>query len=303
MPKNRLIVTQTNNLMNQFILFLALFSTPCLAQNKEYVKYNKEELINTLINKDKEYKAVKDSLEKLKAEWILARKKMVDSSNMLLFMRSQIYDLKKVIKDNNDLFLLDVFRNKYTSKYFQETELETEDKTDKIKNSNTLINSIKVDADQQTLELSNKALAFNRNYQILFEIRQSVLDVKFDEIKVQEAIKLIDTSPSLDSNTTLNLTKIKMINLLRNYKDNTCLLKKVLDKLKPMIDQKALNPTYVKYEKDLRFKDYPFLASVIARMRKDVNSYTAETLNACVDTKNILLNNSKLEDQEVDIKN
>jgi hypothetical protein len=264
--------------MRLFILFLALLSSSCFAQSK-----------------DKEYKAVKDTLEKLKAAKEALLKSSADSFEILGLARRQILELKQVIKDNNDVSLRAVFENKYTAKYFQETDLEVEDKTVKFRNSNTLINSVKVDADQQTLNLSTKALAFNKNYLALFQMRQSVLNVKYDDKKVKDALMLIDSLPQLDTNSNLYKTKVKMANLLKNYKDNTCALKKLLDILKPRKDQKALNPTYLKYEKESRFENYQYLITIISKMKKDVKSYTSDELQPCEDAKNEVPDSRKIE--------
>ena len=281
--------------MRLIFLFLTLTSSSCFAQNKEYAKYTKEELVEVVNKRDREYKAVKDSLEKLKAIKEVMVKSSADSfKNMELALR-KIQELKQVIKDNNNVSLRAVFENKYTAKYFLETDLEMEDKTEKFLNSNTLINSIKVDADPQTLNLSTKALAFNKNYLELLQIRQTVLNVKFDDKKVKAALMVIDSLPELDPNSNLFKTRAKIANLLKNYKDNTCALKKLLDILKPKIDQKSLNPTYLKYEKDLRFGNYQYLISIISKMKKDVNSYTSDALQPCEDPKTAEPENRKME--------
>ena len=113
----------------------------------------------------------------------------------------------------------------------------------------------------------------------------------------------IDSLPQLEEGSNLQNTKVRIGNLLKNYEENTCLLKKYLDLLKAKIDQKALNPTYVKYEKEPRFKDYQYLVSVISKMKKDVNSYTSDALQPCEEEpKKTMKENPKIESQDKENK-
>lgn len=264
--------------------FIPLF---CFAQ-KDLDKYSKDELVRMINQKDQEYNTLKNNFDKLNKAKEAQANAFADSVEALLEARRQILELKFIIKDNNNVFLKEVFESKYTSKYFEETDLELEDKTEKFANSDILIKSVRVDASRQTLDLVLKALEFNTNYITLFQIRQLVLNEKFNEEKVTEALKRIDSLPSLSPNTKLYNTKNRIISLLKNYKDATCDLKKSLDNLKSKIDQKALAPTYVKYENAPKFKDYPYLVMVISRMKKDVLSYTPDALQPCPGSKDIV---------------
>lgn len=277
--------------MKLLVIIFTFFSLPSLAQTTDITKYTKEEFIETISKKDKEFSALMDTLKKLKAEIAGLKSSKTNNLRKDEILEQEVSQLKQVIKQNNEVFLIEVFKEKYTQKYFQETKLEAEDKTEKIRNSDILIKSVSVGADRETLDLSSKAFDFNKNYIALYEIQKTVLNVKFDEKKVQESINTIATLPFLDSNSVLNRTKIHLTELLKNYRDNTCLLKAELDKLKKGIDQKALIPSYLKYEKMPRFNEYKYLLSVIVEMKKNVNSFTQDALQPCEEFKSPATNN------------
>lgn len=243
---------------------------------------SKEELTNTIKQKDLEIVKLKETIKKEKA----SSDKMVNEDSKTA--NNEIAALKKIIKETNTTFLREIFDNKYIKNetYFKDTDLANEDNTKKFENSNILINSIKVDeTNREVIEVCIKAINFNNNYLKLFEIRETVLNKKYDELKINEAIKSIENLAKIDSDSNLNKTKIKISDLLKSYKENTCLLKSILNKLKTNIDQKSLTPTYVKLEKDVHFKDYPYLVSVISEMRKNTISYTNDDLEPCEEVK------------------
>jgi ribosomal protein L19E len=255
------------------LLVLLLIISSAFAQT-DYSKFSKDELISKLKSKEIEIKALKESLDQEKK----AKEKKRNENTSTA--KNEIDELTKIIEETNAVFLREIFDAKYikNTTYFKDTDLANENNTEKFKNSNVLINSIKVKQTNSLLDICNKALDFNKNYLDLFSIKDNVLNKKFDEIKVLEAIKTIENLPELESESKLNIKKMKIVNLLKNYSENICLLRNDLDKLKTKKDQKSLAPTYLKLEKDNRYKDYPFLLSIVSEMRKDVNSYTNDDL-------------------------
>lgn len=247
----------------------------------DYSKFSKDELISNLKTKEIEIKDLKKALDKE-----IKGKEKKNSENTAR-SNDEIAELKKIIEETNTVFLREIFETKYikNTNYFKETDLTIENNTEKFKNSNILINSIKLNEINSVLDVCNKALDFNKNYLTLFDIRDNVLNKKFDDVKVLEAIKIIENLPELESESKLNIKKMKIVNLLKNYSENICLLKNDLDKLKKLKDQKSLAPTYLKLEKESRYKDYPFLQLIISEMRKDVNSYTNDDLQPCEEVK------------------
>jgi hypothetical protein len=269
--------------MRKITLLILLITSSVFAQT-DYSKLSKEELVNKLETKKLEIKDLKESFDKeIKGK----EKKNIEN---IARSNDEIAELKKIIEETNAVFLREIFDAKYVKNttYFKETDLTIENNTEKFKNSNILINSIKLNETNSVLDVCNKALDFNKNYLTLFDIRDNVLNKKFDHIKVLEAIKTIENLPELESESKLNIKKMKIINLLKNYSENICLLKNNLDKLKTQKDQKSLTPTYLKLEKESRYKDYPFLQLIISEMRKDVNSYTNDDLQPCEEVKIII---------------
>jgi hypothetical protein len=262
--------------MKKTTLLILLVTSIAFAQTKE-------ELTNTITLKNSEIEKLKTTLKNEK----VTNDKIVKENSSTL--NKEIAELKKIIKETNTTFLREIFDNKYikNESYFKDTDLANEDNTKKFENSNILINSIKVDeSNREVLDVCNKAINFNNNYLKLFEIRETILNTKYDS-KVIDAIKIIGSLPELDLDSKLHNTKTKILDLLKNYKENTCLLKSSLEKLKTNMDQKSLAPTYLKLEKDVRFKDYPYLVSIISEMRINMNSYTNDDLQPCEEVKKI----------------
>lgn len=269
--------------MKKITLVILLITSNIFAQT-DYSKSSKEELVNKI-------KAIEVQIEDLKKSLVEEKKeKEKKSKDNIGKINAEIVALKKIIEETNTVFLREIFETKYikNTNYFKETDLTIENNTEKFKNSNVLINSIKLNETNSDVDVCNKALDFNKNYLTLFDIRDNVLNKKFDEITVLEAIKTIENLPELESESKLNIKKMKIVNLLKNYSENICLLKNDLDKLKKLKDQKSLAPTYLKLEKESRYKDYPFLQSIISEMRKDMNSYTNDDLQPCVEVKIIV---------------
>jgi len=283
-----------------------IFAFLCFAYlnsfSQDYQKKSKDDLIQLLTQKDDELKGLKKNISQMEQSRTMQASTSQNCSNALAEAQKQIQELKTIIKNNNDVSLRGVFESKYTPEYFEETDLDQEDKLIKFKNSITLINSVKVDASQQTLELATKAMNFNVNYIELFEIRENVLKNKFDENRVVAALKRIENLPAISASSKLSKTKDRLTSLLKNYKEATCDLKGILDALKPKMDQKALLPTYVKVENAPKFKGYPYLVSVISKMKKDVISYTPDALQPCEAVKKPVEENKSKDAQNDKVK-
>ncbi|MFV8393188.1 hypothetical protein [Flavobacterium sp. LB2P6] len=280
--------------MKKITLLLLLITSSVFAQI-DYSKFSKDELMSKLKTKEREISDLKKSLD----EKIIVKDKALKES--FITRNKEVSELTKIIEETNAVFLREIFDAKYikNTTYFKDTDLANENNTEKFKNSNVLINSIKVKQTNSLLDICNKALDFNKNYLDLFSIKDSVLNKKFDKIKVLAAVKAIENLPELESDCKLNIKKMKIVNLLKNYSENICLLRNDLDKLKTKKDQKSLAPTYLKLEKDNRYKDYPFLLSIVSEMRKDVNSYTNDDLQPCIEINQNPIETPKTEKKDL----
>lgn len=238
-----------------FFLSMSLFSQ------------NKDEIIKS---KDNEIKSLKDKIQKELVENEQKKKIEIDNLN------NEILLLKNVIKESNFYFLKDMFDETYNETYFKTRDLSKTDDSENFKLSSALLSSINIDASPELKKLCIRVSDFNTNYLVLLTIRENVLNKKFDESKVQEALNKIKKLPEIDPESKLSNTKKMIEGLLYNYKENICILKKQLDNYKTKLDQKAIKPLYDVLVDDSRFKNYPYLKQIIIDMKKDVTSYTGE---------------------------
>ena len=200
-------------------------------------------------------------------------------------LNKQVLELKQIIKETNATFLREIFDEKYVknASYFKVTDLDLEDKTKKFENSNVLINSIKADENNKDVfDIANKALVFNRNYLVLFDVRKNVLFEKYDSSIVEEALKKINSLPALEKELKLYASKERLVAYLKNYLENTCSLKKILSTYKEGDQTSAMKLKYTALEKDVRFKDYPYLVEVIKKIKNNKNDYTNDLLAPCI---------------------
>ena len=280
MPIGQLVAcNKKNKKMKKYLLLFVLVSGFSFAQEtqKEYAKLSKEELIAKINSKDKEIKSLKEKLESEKT----AKDKVIPKQNNAENL--EIAALKKSIKETNAVFLKEIFDNKYVNKpYFMDTDLASEDITTRIENSNVLIRGILLDdTNRKAFDVGNKALAFNTNYLKLFEIRKNVLGQKYNAAKVEEAIKEIEKLPALETNYKLESTKNNISNFLKNYLENTCLLKKTLEAYKKADQSAIIKQKYSVLEKDEHYRDYPYLIETIRKIKNNVNNYTNDDLQPC----------------------
>jgi hypothetical protein len=264
--------------MKRLIIVLLLVTFSGFAQDKEYSKMDKDELIKLIKSKEEE---IKKSIKVAKEN---------NSKNNSVDLQKELVSIKQIIKETNNVFLKEIFTNKYIDnvKYFRETDLSFEDDTKKFENSNVLINNILID-DFSTKEekiVCNKALYFNKNYLKLFEIRKTVLNVKFNKENVEKAVLEIENLPLLEIGSKLEESKNRINNALKKYNENTCLLKVSLDKYKKA-DQKspALKQVYISLEKDVNYKEYPYLIEVIRKIKNNHIDYTDDDLHPCEEVK------------------
>lgn len=263
--------------MKNYLLLIVLVSGFSFAQEtqKEYAKLSKEELITKINFKDEKIKNLQEKLESEKKVEIAPKQNNAENS--------KIAEFKKSIKETNAVFLKEIFDNKYVNKpYLTDTDLAPEDIIIRIENSNVLIRSILLDeTNREVFNVGNKAIAFNTNYLKLFDIRKKILSQKYDAAKVEEAIKEIEKLPALEVNSKLENTKIKMSNLLKNFLENTCLLKKTLEPYKKADQSAIIKQKYTALENDERYKDYPYLIETIRKIKNNVNNYTNDDLQPC----------------------
>jgi hypothetical protein len=265
--------------MKKYIFPLLLIGSFAFTQTKpdDYLSIkNIDEVRKKCIEKDNEIANLKKEIQHLNN----------NKNETFLNKSDSIIKLKQLVKDINSVFLRDIFEEKYikNERYFIDTDLvsEKEDDTQKFKNSNVIINSIKIEEkDPLFIKMCTKASEFNENYLTLFEIRKNVLNQKYDSEKVNQAIKDIDNLPALENNSKLFLTKNKIRNYLEKYLQRTCELKKILISIEPNPDKDVKKKLYTTLQNKEEFKTYPYLIQVIVKVKNDVNNYSKNDLQPC----------------------
>lgn len=268
--------------MKHLTIITFLISMSIFSQSKDEIIKSKDEEIKRLKEKNQKELVEKDQKSKIE----------IDKLN------KEVLLLKNIIKESNEYFLKEMFNETFSETYFKTRDLSKTDDSDNFKLSTALVNSINVGATTDNQRLCIRVIDFNTNYLTLLTIRENVLNKKFDESKVQEALAIIKALPEIDTESKLGIRKQSIRDLLFNYKENICILKKNLDKYKNL-DQSAIKPLYDKLLDDPRFKNYPILKQIISDMKKDVTSYTGEDdLLSCLEEPQKNTQDNKVEDKE-----
>jgi hypothetical protein len=211
------------------------------------------------------------------------------SASIIEIQKIEILKLKSIIQKTNEHYLKESFDELFTDKYFETRDLSINNDKENFIFSGVLINSMEIEANDKERKTCEIAKSFNLNYLALLEIRENVLNKKFDELKVNESIDRINKLPELDAKSKLNNRKSSILGLLGTYKENICALRKKLDDYKEKKDQGAISSLYDKLEKDEKFKNYPYLLVVIAKIKNNVTAYNGDNdLASCVQEKEVL---------------
>jgi hypothetical protein len=278
--------------MKKHILTLLLFSSVAFSQKKpqDYsIIKNIDDLKKICVDSDIIIAAQINTIAKLEKE----------KNDLISKKGDSISILKNIIKETNTVFLREIFDEKYikNQNYFNDTDLAIDDNTQKFRNSDVIIKSVMVDEhDSSVKEKCKYALEFNKTYLKLFDIRKNVLSVKYDSIKVNEAIKDIKRLYPLDGNSKLEATKNRIQSHLENYLERTCELKKILEQLKKNPDQTPVfKQQYTKLESKEDYKDYPYLIQIIRKIKNSRNDYSNDDLQPCEDIKKPTIDSVKPE--------
>jgi hypothetical protein len=252
-----------------------------LSLNKKGGKNNNKEIkVENSIDSSAIYKA---EISKLKNE-IKKKEQLISifTSKNNVLQDSLNYSLS-VIKEINTIWLKDMFVKKFMDNpdYLTTKDLAKEDDRYKNRNYDLLAKSLIINkVTKDTLIICNQLLNFNKAYLTLYEIRENVLNQKYDSLEVDNAIKQINSIKDLDPIWQLSKTKQLYFDLLSNYRSNLEDLKIELEKRKRNPEQKSdySIKEYNKLENNPKYNRYPYLLKVIREMKNDVNSYTDDDL-------------------------
>ncbi|MEI6312723.1 MAG: hypothetical protein WCP57_10730 [Bacteroidota bacterium] len=254
--------------MKKYLFAFLLISTTIFAQTSQ--DKNKSELLTQCTAEKEKLSNEKIGLEKKLNERMKKDSICIDS-------------LRSIIINDNKYWLKGLLDEKYTVSYFLETDLESTDISERIIKSNVYIQSIRaVELDGNIIAICNQALDFNENYKTLFEIKNSILNKKYDEEKVNDAISRIERLPQLKPNSKLDTRKNTILNALKNYLPISCDLKKRLDRFKDAdCKTSAMQLEFYKLENDPHYTEYDYLRSIIRKMKNNAIDYTNNDLQSC----------------------
>jgi hypothetical protein len=261
-----------------YTIIAFLFFSITQAQQPDLESMNRRDLITLVGNKDKEIGKLNQQVSSLKTENLKSLEKVE-------LVKSEKEEIERLLKETTNHWLKQVFIDKYikNDKYFldsniPEIDVDREALKRNFEQYDIILKSVLASNPSKDHELvANRALEFNKNYLALFRIKSEVLTQRYSEALVEKTLKEIDSLPVLKVGK-LQETKIEIIGLLKNYKRRNCELKQELDNFSKVPDQEASKPKYKEFEKDVRFKDYPYLIKILQDIQKNVNLYTKDSL-------------------------
>lgn len=183
------------------------------------------------------------------------------------------------LREVNEVWLWEPFKEKYSEKYFLETDFTklNKDSKSRMDNSQLMSRSILL-SEKKTSDkyrLAERVDRFNENYYIIDQIVKEVLEQKYDEEKVEKAIKKLTDAPEIENSYPLNKYKNDLLELLLGYKEANCSLSESLNGYFSAFSEKGSNP----FGNDLLGKievnqAYPFLLTTVTKFVEDYNWYS-----------------------------
>lgn len=259
-------------------LICALCFVSGYAQNKDYTKMKEKELIEELISRDKKIK----ELDTKNTELI--------KNNKIAELNKQNSELIDIITNSNEVYLYEIFQNRYIKdkNYFNEVDFD-EKTTSKIKNSSVLVNSIKTgkNCSSEDKLMAEKVLNIRTNYLKFIELDkeyQSVINEKYNEQNTINLVSKLDVL-QFDINSKLDKRKEEYLGTLRNYSKYTCELNKDIAKLlkNPKQDNPLVKSAYDNLKKNNAYKNYPYFIKILDKVKNNHITYVENDDLPCVE--------------------
>lgn len=218
-----------------------------------------------------------------------------NKDNEVQKLKDSIKNIKSVFKEVSDFYCFENFEKYYVknNNFIEQTSLNDKTANDKIVLLNRIIMAVKYSTDDiKTFEICNKALLFNKNYQELSKIKDTLCKNKYNAITNNQNIKLL-LDIKIDQNTKLDTERNGLVELLRNYKKSILALKtyfeekpirikdnKVLDSNLELLKQNLpqIKDKTNKLKTDALYKNYPYLLKIIDEVKNNPNSYNEAML-------------------------
>lgn len=261
---------------------ISLICTLCFissyAQNKDYTKMKDKELIEELISRDKKIK----ELETKNAELI--------KNNKSAELNKQNSELIDIITNSNEVYLYEIFQNRYINdkNYFNEVDFD-EKTTSKIKNSSVLVNTILSgkNCSSQDRSMGEKVLKLRTNYLKFIDLEkeyQNVIEEKSNEQNTANLVSKLDVL-QFDVDSKLDKRKQEYLGLLKNYSKYTCELNKDIAKLlkNPKQDNPLVKNAYDNLKKNSAYKNYPYFIKIIDKVKNNHLTYVENDDLPCLE--------------------
>jgi hypothetical protein len=261
---------------------ISLICTLCFisgyAQNKDYTKMKEKELIEELISRDKKIK----ELETKNAE--------LTKNNKSAELNKQNAELIDIITNSNEVYLYEIFQNRYINDKNYFNEVDFDDKTtSKIKNSSILVNSIKTgkNCTSEDKLMAEKVLNLRTNYLKFIELDkeyQSVINEKYNEPNTINLVSKLDVL-QFDVDSKLDKRKQEYIGVLKNYSKYTCELNKDIAKLlkNPKQDNPLVKSAYDNLKKNSAYKNYPYFIKILDKVKNNYITYVENEDLPCIE--------------------
>ncbi len=245
---------------------ISLLSILCFisgyAQNKDYTKMKDKELIVELNSRDKKIKVIESKIEEL------------SKNNKLKKQNAELID---IITNANNVYLYEIFENRYIKdkNYFNDVDIDDKT-TSKIENSIVLVNTILAgkNCSSQDRSMGEKVLKLRTNYLKFIELEkeyQNVIKEKSNEQNTASLVLKLD-SLQFDLDSKLDKRKQEYLGLLKNYSKFTCELNKDIAKLlkNPKQDNPLVKKAYEDLKKNSAYKKYPYFIKILDKV---INNY------------------------------
>ena len=264
------------------IKFITILGALCFvsgyAQNKDYSKMKEKELIEELNFKDKKIKEI----EAKNIELTINNK-----SSELIKQNSVLID---IITNCNEVYLYEIFENRYINDKNYFNDIDFDDKTtSKIKNSSVLVNSIKTgkNCSSEDKLMAEKVLNLRTNYLKFIQLDkeyQSIINEKFNEQNTINLVSKLDVL-QFDVDSKLDKRKQVYIGLLKNFSKYTCELNKDIAKLlkNPNQDNPLVKNAYENLKKNSAYKNYPYLIKILDKVKNNYITYVENEDLPCVE--------------------
>jgi hypothetical protein len=263
---------------NLITLIIVLLCISSYAQEKDYSGKKEKELIAELHLRDKKIKELEIKNSEL------------TKTNKSKELSKQNLELIEIITNSNEVYLYEIFQNRYIldKNYFKEVDLD-EKTTSKIKNSSVLIKSIlngkKCSPEDKII--GEKAIKLRENYLKFIELDkeyQSVLNEKFNEKIIISLVSKLD-SLQFDLDSKLHKRKQEYLGLLKNYNKFTCELNKDIAKLlkNPKQDNPLVKKAYEDLKKNSAYKNYPYFIKILDKVKNNYIIYVENEDLPCLE--------------------